>query len=253
MAWISETDLISGIFSCILIAIFLFVGLKIILKYFEVKQRVFLLVGITWIGLSAPWWGSALSFIVGLTNDGLGLYGSVEGERIYFLVGNFFVPIVLIIWFIAFTDLLYKEKQKLIVLLSIIYGMVFYLAFFILLFSEPDTMHATIGYLESATDSTYKSVVLLWLVSLIVIILITGTLFARESIRSDNPEIKLKGKLLRLAFILFCIGGALDAGLPQSPITLPITRIVIMLSAFFFYGGFLLPDWMKKMFLKEGR
>ena len=34
-------------------------------------------------------------------------------------------------------------------------------------------------------------------------------------------------------------------------IVLPITRIILILSGIMFLGGFILPDWMKKIFMKE--
>ena len=244
-------DILNGTFALIMVVIYIYVGLRIIFKYFEVKQRVFLLVGITWIGLSEPWWGATISFLIGLTNDGVGLFGTGTGDpslwAIYFFAGNILIPVTLNIWMLAFTDLLYKDSQKKICSIFIIYGAAFSAIFLYLLFTNP----IEIGILETPTDSKYGGLVLIFLLSLIVIIIITGTLFARESIRSENPEIKLKGKLLRLAFIFFSIGAALDSAISLNAITLTISRLIMISSAIFFYGGFMLPEWMKKLLLKE--
>ncbi|MFX0136323.1 MAG: hypothetical protein ACFFDN_21965 [Candidatus Hodarchaeota archaeon] len=41
---------------------------------------------------------------------------------------------------------------------------------------------------------------------------------------------------------------------PSDPlllIMLAVVRVLLMVSAFAFYGGFLLPRWMKELFLKD--
>jgi hypothetical protein len=73
--------------------------------------------------------------------------------------------------------------------------------------------------------------------------LISGILIARQSIRSEKPEIKLKGKFLLIAFILFVIGAFADAVLLLTVITLPIIRIILISSSVLFYFGFILPKF----------
>jgi hypothetical protein len=91
------------------------------------------------------------------------------------------------------------------------------------------------------------------------VLLVTGTLFARRSLRSDNEEVKLKGKLLLAAFLSFSIGAILDSMIggilgdndPLLPIMVVIVRIILISSAIEFYGGFILPKWLKDLFLKQ--
>jgi len=96
----------------------------------------------------------------------------------------------------------------------------------------------------------YKLIINLFLFSLLILFIITGTMLARESLKSDDPEVKLKGKLLFLAFYSFIIGSILDIFSSTSILLLTIARIVLISSAFTFYGGFILPNWMKKIFLR---
>jgi len=65
--------------------------------------------------------------------------------------------------------------------------------------------------------------------------------------------------LLRAAFITFTVAAILDASLgmifedPTDPllsIMVVIIRIMLIFSALEFYGGFLLPRWMKEVFTK---
>ena len=90
--------------------------------------------------------------------------------------------------------------------------------------------------------------------------LVTGVIFAQKSVKSDDREIRLKGKLLRAAFITFSVAAVLDSMLgtifedPSDPllaIFVVVVRILLIFSAIEFYGGFLLPRWMKEIFLKK--
>lgn len=234
-------EILSGTFSVLFVIISTIVGLKIALKYFEVKQKVFLYTGIVWILIVEPWWPSSISFLVALiTGNGL-------TAQMYFLIGNIFVPIAVLLWIAAFTELLYKKRQLLFVIIFAIYGALFEIVFFYYLFTDV----SMIGELLSPVESDYKFLVLGYLLSTIVVVLVTGTLFARASIKSDNPEVKLKGKLLMAAFISFSFGALLDSAIPLSFITLPITRLLLISSAIEFLGGFILPSWMKKIFLRK--
>jgi hypothetical protein len=239
---LTDVDILAGIFSIIWVVLSTFVGLKIASKYFRVKQRVFLLVGITWVLICSPWWGSASSVIIALFNNGVGL-----PREIYFSLTVIPIAPALIVWLTAYTDLIAKERQKIILLLASILGIVYTIIFFVLLNSDP----SLVGVLKTPVDSDYKLIIMVYMLSVILIILITGTQFARHSLRSDNPEIKLKGKLLLIAFITFSIGALLDSAIPLNLITLPITRIILIISAISFYGGFILPNWMKKILLKR--
>ena len=71
------------------------IGLIIVSKYFEHKNITLLLVGLTWIGISSPWWPSTVSFLVILiTNRGISL-------QLFLFLGNFFIPIAILLWIIA--------------------------------------------------------------------------------------------------------------------------------------------------------
>ncbi|MHA2181978.1 MAG: hypothetical protein ACXAAH_11190, partial [Promethearchaeota archaeon] len=101
-------DILNGIFSFIFVIISLAVGVLILLRYFRYKEKIYFLVGFTWILISEPWWPSSLSFLVSLSN------GSGLPATIYFLIGNTFVPLAIAFWLLAFTEFLLTEKRKLI-------------------------------------------------------------------------------------------------------------------------------------------
>lgn len=238
---LNTLDTINGIFSILFVGISLLVGLIIFSRYLKYKEKVYLLVGATWIFISEPWWPSSLSFLVALNNE-RGL-----PQEIYFLIGNVFVPLAIILWLLAFTEFLYTEKRKLILLIFTIYGLIFEIIFFVFLFLKSNL----IGELNPPVDVNYKYLILIFLLSFILIVVISGLLFAQLSLKSDDPEVKLKGKLLIIAYATFTVGAILDSSIPLKEFTVIFTRLILISSAIFWYGGFLLPKWMRKFLLRQ--
>jgi hypothetical protein len=204
-------DIINGIFSFIFVIISLVVGFLILLRYFRYKEKIYFLVGTTWILISEPWWPSSLSFLVSLSN-GVGLTPTM-----YFIIGNTLVPLAIIIWLLAFTDFLFTEKRKLILLIFMIIGIIFEIIFFTFLFINP----VLIGTSNSPVDVSYNFFMIIFLIIFVLIVVISGLLFARLSLKSDNEP-----------GVIF-------------------VRLILIASAIFWYGGFLLPHWMKRLFLKQ--
>jgi hypothetical protein len=82
--------------------------------------------------------------------------------------------------------------------------------------------------------------------------LITGFVFARHSLQSDNRELNLKGRFLIIAFICFTIGAVIDVIGAENPteLTIFLARTFIILSSICFYIGFTMPRFIKEMFIK---
>jgi len=99
-----------------------------------------------------------------------------------------------------------------------------------------------------------------YLLLVILVMVITGVIFAQKSVKLEDREVRLKGKLLRAAFITFTVAAILDSLLgsifenPTDPflsVLVVVVRILLIFSALEFYGGFLLPKWMKEIFMKK--
>ncbi len=234
-------DIANGIVLIAFCGLSIYVGIIIILNYFKYKRREFLFVGLTWIFLVSPWYAAGISFVMFL------LTGKGLTPEAYFIIGNVFVPVALVCWLIAFTDLTYKKNQKLIVSIYIIHGTLYLIVFFYFLYTD----HSLIGQLKGYTDVQYGPLVISYYLFADATALITGIIFARKAISSENPELQLKGKLILAALISFVVGSALDAALPHIFLTFPIYRTLEILSAILFYWGFILPNWIKKRLLKE--
>ena len=238
---LSLLDTVDGVCSLIFVAISLLVGFIILSKYVKYKERIYLMVGATWILISCPWWSSSLSFLVALFND-VGIT-----PEAYFLIGNILVPFATVLWLLAFTEFLYTEKRKLILLVFALYGLIFEILFFSFLFVDPNI----IGELNPPVDVRYNSFIMIFLISFLLIVVVTGFLFANLSLKSKDPEVKLKGKLLIIAYIAFAIGALLDSAITLNEVTIIITRVILIISAICWYGGFLLPQWMRKLFMRK--
>ncbi|MFX1571368.1 MAG: hypothetical protein ACFFB0_01355 [Promethearchaeota archaeon] len=245
-------DYLQGSFSLIFVIISLIIGITILSKYFEYKNRLYILVGISWIGVANPWMPDSISFLMNL------LVQESLPVGWYFIIGNCFIPIALLTWLTAFTDMLYKKAQKKILLITLILSVLFEIVFFFFFFINIDL----IGVINPDRPFTvdFGIFITIYLMIAILVMLITGIMFAQKSIRAEDREVRLKGKLLRAAFITFTIAAVLDSLLgtffedPTDPllsIMVVIVRLLLIFSAFEFYGGFLLPRWMKEIFMKS--
>ena len=150
-------------------------------------------------------------------------------------------------WLVAFTDLVYKKQQKIIIALFIIYSIIFEIVFFVVFANDP-SLEGTFYGIKSRVIPT------IFLVSFLIIIWISVVLFARESLKADNPEIQMKGKLLVVAIFFYSIAALLDTIViifSISTIFQIISRTFLIVSAVTFFWGFFLPEWMKKILIKK--
>ena len=234
-------DLANGILILVLDGISIYVGLRLILKYFKLRKMELLLVGLCWIFIACPWYPGGISFLMYIfTSQNL-------TDVPYFIIGNVFIPIALVLWIMVISKFLKVKRKNLLIFLFVLFGIFFEVVFFVLLSIDP----SLIGYLKGITDVQYELFIIAYDVPVLIIMLITGILFTRESLKSSDETVRLKGKLLLTAFILFIIGAGMDTSIPLNLITLSIYRTLEVLSAIFFYGGFYLPTWMKEIFVRN--
>ena len=246
-------DYILGGLSLTFVIISAIIGISIILKYPKYKSRLYLLIGITWLGLATPWIPDSMSLLTNI------FFQKSLPINMYLIIGNTFLPIALICWIIAITDMLGKKEQMLAVSLTIIFGVAFELIFFILFYINYPNL-ALLGVWDPLRPFSidYGIFLTISLLIIVLIMLVTGLKFTQQSVRSENEEIRLKVKLLRVAFIMFTIAATLEKAVrsillglvfddPTTPllsVMIVVVRVLLIISAFAFYGGFLLPRWM---------
>jgi len=250
-------DILQGSLSLIFVLISFFIGVTIISKYGKYKNRLYILVGLCWLSLSTLWLPEAASFLMSL------FIQQTLAIEWYFILGNVFVPVALICWIIAYTDMINKEKQKMAVALILIFSVVFEGLFFYHFFMDINLIGIISPSRPFSADLGYFLAILL-LISFLILF-VTGFNFARKSVKSENKEVRLKGKLLQFAFVAFTIAAVIektarsiligtifpDPTLLFFSVMLVVMRLLLITSAFAFFGGFLLPGWMKKILTKK--
>ncbi len=241
---LNPLDVLNGTFNLIVVTVSVVLGLIVIKKYFTNKNKNFIFSGLTMIFISTGWWGTSASFIVALlfNNEGLSL------EMIMLL--NFIpLPVGLYAWITFYTNLLAKDKKKLLFGFITVVTAIFYVLFLVLLFSNPGLVAEKISPVDTAgTNWT----LIIYIVIYIFLFVYTGTKFSLATMKYENPETKLKGKFLLFAFPAFAAGAFLDASMPTAAITLIAFRLILIASLIGFYWGFLLPEWLKRILFKKG-
>jgi len=245
-------DFIQGILALLFCINAFVIGIIILLKYREFKSTVYIYIGLAWMGLAFPWLPDALSFLMIVISD------TQLPLNVYFIIGNAFLPLFLFFWITAVCEFIYKNKKKQILIVYTILSVVFEIIFFYLLFTDI----GQIGKLVEGRSFTvdFGILVILLLIGIIITFTTFGIQFGRQSLKSTDPEVRLKGKLLIIALVFFTTAALLDSVLgalgldPLDPILgilFIATRVSLMISGILFYGGFFLPSWMKNLLVKD--
>ena len=243
LAQLTAFEIFYGSFTLISVIISTILGLFITLKYFKFKQIELLLVGITWILLASPYWSDAIQFLIVM------IFNIEINTPLYFFLANAFIAPIHITWAYAFTNFLFKNIKKQLMLFFIIEALVFEIAFLTVFFINP----LLIGDQKSAFVVEWAIWIQIYLLFSIILFLVTGFLFARSSLKAEDSEIRLKGKFLIVAFLTFTIGTLIDVIGAETPteITILLARTFVIISSLCFYIGFTLPKFIKDVFIKE--
>lgn len=237
MVELTQIEFLNGIFGIFIVIAFFYMGLRSISKYLTHKDIKLLYFGSAIPFMSSPWWSISIDFISILST------GNQISPEIYFLVGYGF-PLGIFFWMIVFTELTYKEKQKLILLIFTIFWIIFCVIFFYYFFF---TDMQQIGELNRPLTPQIGLYLRIRSIITVLIILLTGFLFYRESHKTTNPNVRLKGTLFLAGIFLFVIGTFtyVITGIAFVPL------IFFIPSLFSVYGAILTPEWVKKRLIKE--
>ena len=237
---ISPEEHIIGISTLIWVIFCTLVGLIIMLRYRKYKQNILIYWGIAWCGMALIHYPAVISYIIAYFN-GTGLT-----LQQYLLIGMQLTAITFIFFLYVIMELVWKEKQKIIVIIFTIFHAVFLLLWYILVFINPDSL----GELESIVDIKYTGIASLYALYIAITFALLGVILSIKLIRSDSKENKWKGIFLLLCFVSYT-GAAFMDSLPLTTTTLLILRFVFISAAIEMYIGWLMPDFIKKRLIKE--
>ncbi|TFG07820.1 MAG: hypothetical protein EU539_03985 [Promethearchaeota archaeon] len=237
---LTQYDLLNGIFALIFVIISLLVGFRILIKYFTLKKRELITVGLTWIFLSSGWWGAGFSFFL------LTIFNYSMNPILYMFLGNIFVPIAIMCWIYSFASMVYTNMKNRIIIIFLVICVSYEVYLISILIFDPNAIGKFLGVFYYQPNIY----VLAFQIFAILVSFITGILFSRKSLQSDDPKIRLKGKFLLIAFTAFTLGAIIDSAFAENPITLVIARIILALSAFAYYLGFLLPEKLAESLIR---
>jgi len=233
---LSPTIYLNGVFSLLIVTVYLIVGISILAKFKKRQNKFYILTGIAWIGISEPWWPSSISFIVALFNEtGLNV-------QTYLIINNNFLPIFLLLWILVVTNLVNIKHKNLIIILYSVSAV--FLEFLVIFYLITDI--ALVGILLSPVDLDFGIITTIYLMYILLLFIITGLIFALKTMKIGDKISKLRGNFLLIAILLYLVGAILEI-----IITFPVNRILILLSAVAFYIGFIMPDSIKNKFIKS--
>lgn len=139
-----------------------------------------------------------------------------------------------------------KSTRKNILLITAIIAIIFCPLYMYIIFTDPSILGDKITPIQvklSILNQIHYAVEIL-------VFILPGLWLSKESLKAKNPEIKLKGKLLLFTYLVSILMTLLEL-LSSTVLIYLITRIIAIFAAISFYNGFILPNWVKKIFLKK--
>ena len=234
-------EIVNGVFSWIIIFTYSIVGLRIALIYRNSKDKAHLLIGISWMGLISPWYGSGVSFLIALFNNGQGL---LSLPQVYFLLVIPYIAVDSVVMVSGITEIMFREHRKKIRLAFFIHSITWEILFAVFLLYLPLGLLID---LVSPVNASYGIISTIFILINLGILALIGIFLARSSIRLGTTENKVKGYFLITAFILFIIGAILDSVLEIEDVSaLLIPRFILIAGGLIFYLGFITPNFIKK-------
>ncbi len=237
---------LSGILGTISVAVAWFYGILVLIKAIQLKYKTLFYFFFAIMFTMSPWYPSGLGYVYWLLTNEVIIY------PVYVLLGTLGAPLALFAWFQIYIPALHPKLKKPLLIGFGLLSLIFYIYIFIFLFSVPGApIDELIGIKENAIDIEYKAFALVYLAILLLVSTITGNDFSIQSMKNEDKTIRWKGRFLILSFNLFAIGAIGDGFLPLNPVNLIIFRIIMVLASTFYYIGFIMPKWMKKILKLE--
>lgn len=234
--------IILGIVTMTFIVITIFLSIKFLIKYINTKDKHLLFAGIAYVGVASCWFGVGLNFISVM------LFNEIPPMELHFLLHGGIVTIAQWCFIMLCTDLSHLKKgmKKLIQILTGIIAIIVEIIYIFIVF----TNSTLLGYLYVPIQVIYGPFSYVYLGVHLILFVLQGIWLGRESMKSEDNRIRLKGKLIVISFLFFLGASILEVFFSLILIFI-IARVLVTISAISFYSAFILPKWIEKLFLKE--
>ena len=234
---------IIGLIALIYIIIVLIIALRMISAYRKHKLSQHLFAGIAYFGAASTWSGIAFNFIIIL------MFNVVPPMEAHILINGGCVTISNFFWIMAVLSIskIDKKTQKVILTILGIFAVIVEVIFVYLTLTGWTSI---MNRLITPIYGDYTQLAEMFYMFQLIIFIIPGFWMSIKSIKTVDKDVKLKGKLLTLSFLLFTVGAIFNIFITELLLFI-IGLILITLSAIFFYYGFTLPNWIKNLFIKK--
>jgi len=233
--------IILGIVTMIYLTITVIISIKFFSKYFKLKDKNYICGGLTYFGAASCWFGVGLNLIMVM------LFNEIPSMELHFLLHGAIVTYANYFWSLLFSYL-FHIKDNIRKFLAIIGGIlvtIVEILYIYIIFTNVGLL----GHLVAPIQVVYGPFSFIYLGAHLIIFVTIGLLLGFTSTKSDDERVKLKGKFLIISFLFFLIAGILEVFFYQIPVFI-VARILVALSAVFFYFGFILPKRVENLFLK---
>jgi len=231
-----------GIFTLIYVSITFFVGIKIITKYFAVRDKIFLYAGLSVIGLATPWAGVVLNFI------SIVFFDTLPSMQLHFFLHGFYIPIATCFWLMVlmhFSKLSKTTRKKLIIICFII-ALIVEIAYISIIFIDT----AILGTLINEIQVDYATFSEIYLLIATIIAFFSGLWLGKLLRKSDKEKVRLQGKLIISSYCIFAFAAFFEVLVPIILVII-FARILVTFMSILFYGAFVLPKWIMRLFLNQ--
>ncbi|MFX1257137.1 MAG: hypothetical protein ACFFAN_04730 [Promethearchaeota archaeon] len=239
---LTQLQIVDGIIGLIYPAVGITVGIIIASKYAKYKSKELLFVGLSLIT-------SVISYLaIGITFIGIVFFDYVLDDTIFFILLIGFNCLGLIFWICAISLLIFTKKIKQIVSVYVIIcaGMWIYTLLGRYVYTSWE-VYKRVGPM----DAEFSPVISLFSLFLLLSLLITGIMFCRECFKSDQLRVVWRGRFILIGLILYLIVVLFIVFNVTNLTLVIISRVILVIRIAFSYLGWLLPERVAKMLIKQ--
>jgi hypothetical protein len=237
---LTNLDILNGSLTTLANLIGILVGIIIAWKYISYKRKELLTVGISLIFGSVVYWSSSIAFFSIILFN-------YEPKLIFHLSFHLLVPLGLIFWIYSFAILVYPKSLKKIVSIFGIICALYNTFLLYFLFTDPESLGRRTGKITGEAFLYISS----FLLFVVIALLITMSIFIYKCLQSEDPKIKWKGKFLLISMIIGSLSGLIGMFYPDTAFIIILTRTLRVISSILSYIGWLLPERIAKLVIKE--